>query len=122
MLYSRQEAPCNLDCDGLEYNFSDELDKSQMEYYKSLLEVSHEKYCSHTCPPQPLVCVAIGNNKLCAIVDTGAELSLVSEEVIAILKDGKGTNVAFREERLCAIVGLSGVKMPIKHTEAFIQN
>jgi hypothetical protein len=64
---------------------------------------------------QPQVTVRIGGYNFCAMIDTGAELSLVSDNVLTRLKLN---SVPFIEnsENLCSIIGLSGVKTPITKT------
>ena len=67
-------------------------------------------YCSHGQDALPGIMVAIDNDRFCAILDTGAEISLVSRSVIEKL----GLQVS--QERLCNVVGYSGEVVPITET------
>jgi hypothetical protein len=61
------------------------------------------------------VTVLLDNLQFCAIVDTGAELSLVSDTLLAKLKLNS-VPVIIVNERLCNVIGLNGEITPITKT------
>ena len=72
--------------------------------------------CNHDVSMRPQVHVDICDKKFCAIFDTGAELSLISREVIDVI--GNVSDLNLKKERLCNVIGLSGVHTPIEETVA----
>ena len=68
--------------DSFECCFTDDISNTELEQLKSLLVVTSEQSCSPDIPAQPLILATIFNYKFCAILDTGTELSLVTQGVI----------------------------------------
>ena len=115
IVYRKETLPCKADCDKLDCRFSDEIGSDEMDYFESLLRVSEGQFCSHGCPPQPHVNLCVESLRLCAILDTGAELSLITQGVVEKLSTLSIYSVK-RRERLCDIVGLTGSRYPITET------
>ncbi|XP_047736163.1 uncharacterized protein LOC125177792 [Hyalella azteca] len=57
----------------------------------------------------------MGSFDLCAVLDSGAEVSLVSSSVLSVAH-GAGINFCVQEDKLCDIVGFSGKRIPITQT------
>jgi hypothetical protein len=92
------------------------------QYVKNLLNVNtvvndSNVPCAHNTYniTQPQVKVIIGKFEFCALVDTGAELSLVSDKVLTQLKDNSVPFIV-KSEHWCDLIGLSGVKTPVTRT------
>jgi hypothetical protein len=82
----------------------------------SLFKFDNHKTCEHGSLPQPQVYLKIDNFRFCAVLDTGSEISLVSQEVVDILKNSDLVKVEGKFERVCDIIGLTGFKIPITRT------
>ena len=74
--------------------------------------------CDHLIESSPIIHLTIGNFQPCALVDTGAELSLVSERTLKIISDLVPVEII--DERLCDIEGFSGKTCPIERV-AFVK-
>lgn len=70
--------------------------------------------CAHSESGLPQIDVSFGDHKFCAILDTGAEISLVSESTIEALSGLVDQRP--ETERLCDIVGFSGEFTEINQT------
>jgi hypothetical protein len=70
--------------------------------------------CTHAGCQLPQIKVKFGDLDLCAILDTGAEISLISVAAIDDIKRGMPVNVT--KERICEIVGFSGHRKVIEQT------
>ena len=116
VLFNKNVLPCADDCDTLECLFAEEVGATELDQLKSLLLVTDEWYCSHEVPPQPLVRVTVSNSKYCAVLDTGAELSLVTKSVMSRLQTSTEMDVTIEEELLCDIIGLTGNRVRISQT------
>jgi hypothetical protein len=92
----------------------DDDDAHELILDHSLYVEKAPKFCAHIPSSLPQVCASFGELQYCAILDTGAEISLVSKSALESL----GTDVEFNllKERVCDIVGLSGVRTPIEYT------
>ena len=69
--------------------------------------------CNHGQTVQPQVMVETMANKYCVILDTRAELSLISASLLSFLPRDL---VQITNENLCSVVGLTGVSTPIMQT------
>jgi hypothetical protein len=58
------------------------------------------------------VWVSIGSFDLRAVLDSGAEVSLVSSSVLSVALSA-GIDFYVREDKLCDIIGFSGKRIPI---------
>ena len=71
--------------------------------------------CNHNNYAQPQVAIYVGSNKFCSVLDTGSQISLISESVLdAVNRD----EVIFpvKAERCCDMVGLTGKRVPLDKT------
>ena len=72
---------------------------------------TNTKYCSHPSTSLPYVCISIGNWSMCAMFDTGAEISIVSQSTLETISMDRPVEII--DEYICEIVGLTGDKIPI---------
>ena len=87
-------------------------DDEAKELMKRLLFIDESsKPCSHPVGSLPAVQVSMGEYRLCAILDSGAEISLVSQSVL----DSIRTSCSFQvqSEDMCDIVGFSGARTAV---------
>lgn len=70
--------------------------------------------CLHSFSKLPTIGVLIGEHSFCAVLDSGAEISLISAGVLGKLEKSIFLNVV--EEHPCDIVGLSGARCVISQT------
>ena len=90
-------------------------DEEYHELVKNLLEVNTSSdqpynYCCHNKDSLPRISITIGTDVFCGILDTGAEISLVSKSVVDKL------DLPLLNERLCNVIGYSGELVPITQT------
>ena len=99
----------------------DEVQVSSSNYYfdtddELVLNLVNENstslHCNHLSNfvMQPQVSAQVGNYKFCAVLDTGAEISLVSESVLIMLNI---QTIVTADRLVCNIVGLGGATVPI---------
>ena len=62
------------------------------------------KKCSHSVGSIPLVLVSVNNHKPCAVLDTGAEISLVTLSALWLVS----LVTVLSDRRACDLVGFSG--------------
>ena len=74
--------------------------------------------CCHAQPIEPLIKVIICHNELCAVIDTGAEASLVDELVWKTLATNDSVDVS--ETKVVEIVGLAGDRQLSKGTVSLL--
>ena len=95
--------------------FDADEDDEYAELLEKLLYVDPSlEFCKHEPSELPHVCISMGNQNFCAILDTGAQLSLVSKYVLDKLSESN--DIILKDEYLCDIRGFSGVKIPIMQT------
>lgn len=70
--------------------------------------------CQHLAGKLPMVNVSLGDQGFCAVLDSGAEISLISSSVLGELWGVVPLVVV--DEHPCDIVGFSGTKCPIAQT------
>jgi hypothetical protein len=70
--------------------------------------------CGHSVSHSPQVTIAINDSKLCAVLDTGAEISLISASALELIQVERSSEV--RNRLVCEIVGFTGLKTPITQT------
>jgi hypothetical protein len=70
--------------------------------------------CGHNVSRSPQVTIAIGDSRLCAVLDTGAEISLVSVSALKLIQPERCSEV--RNKLVCEIVGFTGLKTPVTRT------
>jgi hypothetical protein len=88
-------------------------DEEVEQLTKQLLFVElNSSVCVHDVGIQPQLYVSIESFKFCAVLDTGAELSLIGQSALDIIVKTRPTLVLC--ERLCDIVGFSGERTPIE--------
>ena len=68
-------------------------------------------YCNHSLNCQPIIRVQIFKFEPCALLDTGSEISLVTESTVKLISSI--TTVDVRDERFCDIISFSGEKYAI---------
>ena len=118
--YSGPSEICTVvDCSGaisqlINDNLGDE-DESETETVEALAALFSGVVvsCNHYPTVQSQVRLEIESNNYCAIMDTGAELSLMSSST---LEEIPKTAVLVVEENLCNVIGLTGVKTPVLKT------
>ena len=78
----------------------------------------HDEYksitCGHNLGSQPVVRVSLGLFHTCALLDTGAEISLVSAVTLNAIKNNVEVQRVEETGEICDIVGFSGLRCPIK--------
>jgi hypothetical protein len=80
---------------------------------KSLLTIDHSRtICNHPISSLPQVWISIADHDLCAVLDSGAEISLVSVSALE-LACKLDAGISRKHENLCDIVGFSGKLTPI---------
>ena len=99
--------------DGMEASDSD-VDQTDALTRKLLSINNQYKYCSHPVSSLPQVCVTFGVQRLCAILDTGAEISLVTVSALEIISNE--CKFIINDEHICDIVGFSGKKTSVMQT------
>jgi hypothetical protein len=70
--------------------------------------------CTHAECQLPQINVTFDERKLCAILDTGAEISLISVSAVDHIKQVMPVHVT--RERVCELVGFSGHRKVIDET------
>jgi len=73
------------------------------------------KSCEHKSVALPEIVITFGDTHLCGIMDTGAEISLVSSSVVEQLKVECGS-IIVTDEYVCDIVGFSGQHTAVRQT------
>lgn len=63
-------------------------------------------FCPHTDSQLPRVRVSIGDRDVCAVLDSGAQLSLVSASVLDVIGDSIPVDII--DGHVCDIIGFSG--------------
>ena len=81
-----------------------------------LLHRVQEQCCSHSVSSLPQVHVSIKDSRLCAIVDTGAEISLISQSGLKFVRNSMVGESNVSKGHVCDIVGFSGKKTAINET------
>ena len=79
-----------------------------LEYCSSLSDVlcNNINNCNHVMGSLPVIRVTVGENRPCALVDSGAEISLVTEGALDCILREMIVHVVDRD--LCELVGFSG--------------
>ena len=78
------------------------------------IDCSPNVLCNHAECTVPRVAVSFGNRKLCAILDTGAQISLISTAALQMISEIQPVNVI--RENVCDVVGFSGQRETISHS------
>ena len=81
---------------------------------KLLTAGSELSFCEHKHLSMPEIFVSIGNAEFCAVLDSGAEISLVNESVLDRIKDVGHCKI--KKERLCDIIGFTGGICAVEET------
>ena len=92
--HSKKKWPCGVP------KQSEELEEMGI---KSLFRGSDSEFCSHKKLKQPCIRFTVNNKRCCALVDSGSEISLVTEDVIDMI--ASATKV---EKYKTELVGLTG--------------
>jgi hypothetical protein len=79
-----------------------------------LLLIDDVDVCEHKPSSQPQVFITINNRTFCAVLDTGADINLVSHDVINTLQPD--FDIEILNEEQCSISGFSGITVPITQT------
>ena len=82
------------------------------------VELSHDELnegrdCQHAVCPLPTIQVVVEGLKLCALMDTGAEISLISSQAVNVLQEQSDIQVGNLQQNI-QVVGLSGGKETIR--------
>ena len=91
-----------------------DIDDASSDSDCSLLNIEECVFCGHGVSSLPQISVSFGNNRLCALLDTGAEISLVSVSALGTI--ALFSTLSILEESLCDIVGFSGERTSISQT------
>ena len=101
-------------CSGNSPGIVGDIPDSEDEHCFQIMSKDKNNYCYHESNSQPIARINFNNCKLCAVLDTGSEISLITEEALDLL--GKhGIEISKVQDRICDIVGFSGEKIPITH-------
>ena len=85
-----------------------------------LVTCSEITRCNHKIRSCPVISVSVESFELCALVDTGAEISLITENVLNRICNN--INVKINDEILCDIVGFSGKQCTITRVVEMVLN
>ena len=75
-----------------------------------LMTAKYLDLCNHECASHPQVIIEYGQIGFCGLLDTGAEISLVSGVALERISC---SGLQMEEENMCDIIGISGVKRAI---------
>ena len=84
-------------------------DDNQLECMSTLF--INTQTCVHDITSESMVQVGVGDSSLCALLDTGAEISLISEGALKEVQTRMDIEVV--RKNLCEVVGFSGKCFPI---------
>ena len=90
------------------------IDNEDLDHYDSStcnIVLSDSVSCEHDVGKQPVIYVAVDGLESCALLDTGAEISLISQDCLDKLQAKSKIRVV--NERVCDVVGFSQVKYPV---------
>lgn len=76
--------------------------------------LAEQMSCCHRPGSSPLVPATVGDLSFCAVLDTGAEISLVTDTVLSLISSYQDINVV--RQNVCNIVGFTGCEISIKQT------
>ena len=91
-----------------------EKDECDMQGLNSIWSIKAEVKCDHIGSSLPRVTVSSGEHQICGLIDSGAELSLISESALNKLKSNGKIEVV--QKPICEIRGFSGKIFMIKET------
>ena len=94
----------------------DSEDSEMEELTRCLLNIDRNvSFCEHTFSSSlPQISVSSNDRKFCAVLDTGAEISLISESALEVFRTS--TECTVENEYVCDIVGCSGGRTAIDQT------
>jgi len=81
------------------------------------LDINPISECIHTSSklPSSVLKILVEGTNFCAIIDTGAQMNLVSESMLQTLRNDQ-TDPDITVKHICDIVGLTGIRIPITQT------
>ena len=78
-------------------------------------ELGAGRKCQHTACPLPNIEVVVSGVEMCAVLDTGAEISLISSQAAALVQEHSGVQWETLQQEI-QVVGLSGSKETIQES------